>query len=663
MQKSFRAFLLFFICTTTLKALSQSNPLSQDIRSRLLTVYKTAKADFNAIGAFSCEVNEKRSTGELVSFARHNDEVGNWQCNEKIFSLLSENSRHLSSIEKLRILLARADFMNARQLFDSSKSLAIRAIREADNGGYMAEKAEALLIFSTCELKTRNISSAYSYSDSALQLSRLSGDKRLEGKALLQMAFSARRHFTSAAKRAFPYYVEAAALAESTGDSLTLFTADIFRGADLIELGNWEEGTTKIEKAISTGLTGKNLFSAYTGYACLGYALDQAGYYKESLDLYQKGMAVSQQLQLPYSMENSYSFVAGVFRELQQYDSAIYYANLATTVPGVDSVWANNALLKASIYNDMGDYRSASEMYSRALDWASEDFLYRNEEQLSTSEAALNTKEKELEVGRQKKKSIQLEWVAGGIGILLLLFLWALIFQRSTGRKIIQKKAVIEKQRAELQSSLYEKEILLKEIHHRVKNNLTVVSSLLELQLAGMDNEKARNALTEGRNRISAISLVHERLYRYENLSSIDLSGFTNDLIRDISCVLQKPSQKINTTLVFPETRLDIDTAVPFGLILNELLTNSFKYAFQNDTEGFIRLELQAPSTGNYILFYSDSGPGMPGDFDLKKSKSLGLRLIYRLSSQIGGYAEYRTGEKNMFIIYFKDAVTKNQGS
>ena len=663
MQKLFRVFLSLFICTIALKSFSQGDLLTAGIKSRLLSAYQNVKAGANTIGNFSCTINENTSPEELITLAWNNNQSGNWLCSEKIFSLLSEHSRNLSSLEKLKLLVVRADLMNAHQLFDSSKSLAIHAAREADSTGHIAEKAEAFLIFSSGELKRRNISSAYSHSDSALQLSRLSGDRRLEGKALLQMAFCARRHFTSAAKRAFPYYMEAAAAAESTGDSMTLFTADIYYGADLIELGNWEEGMTKIEEAISTGLIGKNLFSAYTGYACLGYALDQAGYYKESLDLYQKGMSVSRQLQLPYSMENSYSFVSGVFRELQRYDSAIYYANLAATVPGVDSVWANNALLKASIYNDMGEYRSAAEMYSRALNWAGEDFLYRNAEQLSTSEAALNTKEKELEVGRQKKRSIQLEWIAGGIAILLLLFVWALIFQRRTSRKMIQKNAIIEKQSAELQSSLSEKEILLKEIHHRVKNNLTVISSLLELQLSGMENEKAKEALTEGRNRIGSISLVHERLYRHDNLASIDLRGFATDLIRDISCVFQKPSQKINTTLAFPDTRLDIDTAVPLGLILNELLTNSFKYAFRDDVEGAIGLELQMRSPGNYILYYSDSGPGMPADFDLKKSRSLGLRLIYRLSSQLGGHAEYRTGKKNMFIITFKDAVTKNEES
>ena len=663
MQKLFRAFLLLLPCVATLKAFPQGNLPSNEIKKRLLAAYQQVKTGFGVTVQQRCSSNDRGSVEELISLARQHTAMGNWACSEKILSALSERSRNFSRTEALYLLLARADLANSRQLFDAAKSLAILAAREADNSSHNAEKAEALLVLSYGEFKRRNISSAYSRADTALQLSRVSGDKLEEGRALLQMAFCARRHFTSAAKRAFPYYTEASGLAESTGDSLTLFSAEIYFGADLVELGNWEEGMPKFEKAISIALAGKNILPVYTSYACLGYALDQAGYYKESLDLYQKGLSVTRQLQLPYQTENFNSFVAGVFRELHQYDSALYYANLAATVPGVDSFFANNALLKASIYNDMGDYRSASEMYSRALDWAGEDFLYRNAEQLSSSEAALNTKEKEIEVGRQKKRSAQLERIAGGIGLLLLLLGWAFIFQRRTGRKMILKNAIIEKQRAELQSSLSEKEILLKEIHHRVKNNLTVISSLLDLQLTGMDNEKAREALTEGRNRISSISLVHERLYRHENLASIELYGFATDLIRDISCIFQKPSQQINTALLFPKTFLDIDTAVPLGLILNELLTNSYKYAFPDTGEGSIRLELRASEPGNYILFYSDSGPGMPAGFDPKKSKSLGLRLIYRLSSQLGGYTEYLTGEKNMFIIRFKDAATKNEES
>jgi two-component sensor histidine kinase len=138
------------------------------------------------------------------------------------------------------------------------------------------------------------------------------------------------------------------------------------------------------------------------------------------------------------------------------------------------------------------------------------------------------------------------------------------------------------------------------------------------------------------------------------------LGGFVTDMISQVSGICKIPGQKINTDIQVPETLLDIDTAVPLGLILNELLTNSFKYAFTINHEGIIRIGLSSPEPGNYMLIYSDNGPGIPGGFDLKKSKSLGLRLIHRLSEQIGGGASYLTNGGCKFIITFKTAFTRN---
>jgi len=237
---------------------------------------------------------------------------------------------------------------------------------------------------------------------------------------------------------------------------------------------------------------------------------------------------------------------------------------------------------------------------------------------------------------------------------------WAYLVQRRAGQKLVVQNMIIEKQRADLERSLSEKDILLKEIHHRVKNNLSVISSLLELQSNGLTDQKAKAAIAEGQNRVQSIALIHQRLYQHENLAAIELSGFVNDMISQVSGIFKIPGQKINTVIQVPETLLDIDTAVPLGLILNELLTNSFKYAFTSQQEGTIRIGLSSPEPGNYLLTYSDNGPGMPDGFDLKKSQSLGLRLIYRLSNQVGGSATYLPNEGCKFIITFKNAFTRN---
>ena len=125
----------------------------------------------------------------------------------------------------------------------------------------------------------------------------------------------------------------------------------------------------------------------------------------------------------------------------------------------------------------------------------------------------------------------------------------------------------------------------MKEIHHRVKNNLQVISGLLELQSKALNDEAAKDALREGRNRVRSIALIHQNLYQFENLSTIELKRFVNDLCRQVESVFKKQN-KVAMNIKVPDLRLDIDSAVPLGLIMNELLSNSFKYAFNDASQG-----------------------------------------------------------------------------
>jgi len=651
--------LLFFAITK--KSFSQSDGLSSNVNKELLWAFARIKNGLPIHIEQGCPINKKWTFEETLDHAWQYNQEGNWRCCEDLLAALSNKSGKLSAIDKLHLLLVRADYLYSHQLLDSSYLVASIANQEAGKNEWLPEKTRALLLLSYGALKQRNISSAYDWADSALQLSRKTHNKLLEGKALLQMAFCARRNFTSSSHRAFPYYLEADDVAETTGDSLTLFYSSMYFADDNFEIEQWSEGLPYFKKAIEIAIKSDDVYLAFTAYTGVGFPLVKQGYAKEALVLYKQALALSQQQKMPYNTQNSYLEVAGTFQELKQYDSALLYANYAASVPGIDSLWANMWQLKASIYKDMGNYKMATEMYAKALDFAKEDFLYRNQDQLSGYEASLQTKEKELQVVQGKKLSIELEWMVGGVAILLLMAAWAYILQRRDRQKLSTQNAIIEKQRANLEKSLSEKDMLLKEIHHRVKNNLAVISSLLELQSSGMDDVKAKAAIAEGQNRVQSIALIHQRLYQHENLAAIEFSGFVEDMIRQVSSVFQMPGQKIKTDIQMPETLLDIDTAVPLGLIMNELLTNSFKYAFTGNIEGLIRIRLSSPGPGNYSLTYSDNGPGMPNGFELKKNKSLGLRLIHRLSKQLGGSAEHLSHEGCMFVIQFKDAVTRNQ--
>jgi two-component sensor histidine kinase len=207
---------------------------------------------------------------------------------------------------------------------------------------------------------------------------------------------------------------------------------------------------------------------------------------------------------------------------------------------------------------------------------------------------------------------------------------------------------------------LSEKDVLMKEIHHRVKNNLQVISGLLELQSKTVNDDAAKDALMEGRNRVRSIALIHQNLYQVENLSSIELKRFVNDLCRQIESVYKKQN-KITMNINVPELFLDIDSAVPLGLIMNELLSNSFKYAFDNVTEGEIDLEIRVIEEGKYELIYSDNGPGLSVNFDLATAKTLGMQLIHDLSRQIGGRVKYEFKNGALFIINFTNRNLRKQ--
>ncbi|MFB9841464.1 histidine kinase dimerization/phosphoacceptor domain -containing protein [Mucilaginibacter ginsenosidivorans] len=220
--------------------------------------------------------------------------------------------------------------------------------------------------------------------------------------------------------------------------------------------------------------------------------------------------------------------------------------------------------------------------------------------------------------------------------------------EQTVGERTLQLKQSL----AEQAGLLSEKDILMREIHHRVKNNLQVISGLLELQSKAVADEAAKDALMEGRNRVRSIALIHQNLYQVENLSSIELRQFVSDLCRQVESVYKKQAV-IGLNIEVPVLYLDIDSAVPLGLIMNELLTNSFKYAFNDGAPGRIDIEISIVSEGRYELTYSDNGPGLPKDFDLAHATTMGMQLIYDLSRQIGGKVNYVYKNGATFIINF----------
>ena len=199
-------------------------------------------------------------------------------------------------------------------------------------------------------------------------------------------------------------------------------------------------------------------------------------------------------------------------------------------------------------------------------------------------------------------------------------------------------------QQANTEKSLREKDVLLREIHHRVKNNMQVISSLLQLQLGSIDDPVTQQIFKESQNRIEAMALVHEKLYQRLDLANIDMAEYVEGLVAMLLSAYGERCAHVNVVVQTQPALLDVDQAIPAGLVLNELISNAFKHAFPNQRRGELRVEIGPQDDGRVRLAVTDDGIGMPAGFDVENSTSLGLRLVNILSSQLGADLHFGAG-------------------
>jgi len=214
-----------------------------------------------------------------------------------------------------------------------------------------------------------------------------------------------------------------------------------------------------------------------------------------------------------------------------------------------------------------------------------------------------------------------------------------------------------------IHTSLKEKEVLLKEIHHRVKNNLQVISSLLYLQGSQIRDYQTAQVFKDSQSRVKAMALVHERLYRSSDLARIDFAGYVQDVTHHLLRSYESSQRNIRLKIEVDPVSLNIDTAIPCALIVNELVSNSLKYAFPNALDGEIRIRLTQRDDENLNLVISDNGIGFPHDFSMERTDSLGLQLVHNLTSQLNGTVRCRNNDGAEIDIRFKPVVNESRNS
>lgn len=219
--------------------------------------------------------------------------------------------------------------------------------------------------------------------------------------------------------------------------------------------------------------------------------------------------------------------------------------------------------------------------------------------------------------------------------------------------EIAARKRVEER----LTLSLQEKEVLLREVHHRVKNNLQAVSNLLYLQSAYVGEDRVQQMFREAQDRIKSIALIYEKLYQTNNLAQINLAEYVSSLVEQLLLSYAARPESIQLAVQAENLTLSVDTAVPLGIIINELVTNSLKHAFPGESDEFngrpgeIKIEARLEPDGRLALIFADNGVGLPADIDLSTTSSLGLRLVGLLTEYMRGTVDIERGEGTAFKI------------
>ncbi|WP_373517524.1 sensor histidine kinase [Pricia sp.] len=215
------------------------------------------------------------------------------------------------------------------------------------------------------------------------------------------------------------------------------------------------------------------------------------------------------------------------------------------------------------------------------------------------------------------------------------------------GETLLRAHEALSRSKSEIELRIMEKEFLLREVHHRVKNNLQTVSSLLNLQAKNTSNEKIRKLIGSSQNRVISMAMIHEMLYIRNDLSKIEFRPYVQELSDYLLNSADCKNKNIRIQLHIPEIKLCIDTAIPLGLLINEAVTNSLKYGFTNSANGQIDITLKKEDAVNaYVLGIKDDGIGFSEELDFRTTKSLGLKLIHNLARQLRGSVQRKSCSK-----------------
>jgi two-component sensor histidine kinase len=380
----------------------------------------------------------------------------------------------------------------------------------------------------------------------------------------------------------------------------------------------------------------------------LGLTYEVLKNYPKSLSYYIQSLEIKKQIHDDLGTAMTLINIANIYRYNNNYKES--FKSLKKALKKAKAIGATTQIRDAyqryyEIYEALQDYKNALKFHKLFIATKDSMFNESSQKKLAELQEKYEVERKKYEIQKlkheQEEAKIKIEKNNAVLSstrtknyfliatVVFLALLTLILFKTSKKRKNINEQ---------LNVALKQKDILFKEVHHRVKNNFQLISSILNLHINSIDDEKVTEELREAKNRILSMALVHEKLYKSENLEQIDFKEYLENLIEDLKKSNEVENLQINLNI--ENLRLNIQQSIHLGLIFNELITNSIKHGFKNLPADYfkkIKITIERISEDKWKATYEDNGLGLPDNFDLTKMDSLGINLIQLLVTQLHG--------------------------
>ena len=413
-------------------------------------------------------------------------------------------------------------------------------------------------------------------------------------------------------------------------------------GNAYLSLGQVDSAIEEFRSGIKTAREKGTRITLMAAYQGLGKALVKNGHWDEGLQNLKIGLAMTSEMGNRLDMVLTQYLMAEVYEQQKNWDEALSLCNesigLAKEISAKKQI-VQGLQMKSEILRAKGDYRLAYDLYKEAkiisdsLITGEADFQFAQQQaQLELDKKTKDIRQLNLEKEMQTASIRNKNFLIIGITAILVLSMLLAVSTFLRYRQKAKANKVLQHQKRQI-------EMLLSEVHHRIKNNLQVISSLLSIQSGQLQDANARMAVIEGQNRVQAMGLIHENIYKTENFSFIEMEGYLDKMGTSLMESFGYGAGKVKLGLSAEGISLDVDTAIHIGLIINELMTNSLKHAFHGCPDPRINVKLWVQNNGLLALEVQDNGRGFA---PATKQNSFGLQLVKELASQMDGTVGFR---------------------